>query len=135
MQYLPRWQPSVIVPVPMHPHKKRIRGYNQAELLACEVSRRTGIPVRTDLVRCVHLTRDQKQLDRKGRMQNLKGSFRMDGTLPAGTAVLLLDDVYTTGSTLDELSSVLRAHGAANIYFVVLCTGKGKNTVCTGEKL
>jgi ComF family protein len=135
LPYLPYWQPDLIVPVPMHPKKKRKRGYNQSQLLAQEVSARSGIPLCTDLLKCVRQTREQKTLSRKERLENLKGSYVSTGRLRPGSRVLLVDDVYTTGSTMDELSRVLKNSGAGQVYFVVLCIGKGKNTVCTAEKL
>lgn len=124
--HLPLWSPQLILPVPMHPRKRRQRGYNQAELLAGRISRLTGIPVDTDLLYCTRLTQSQKELGRRERLENLRGSFAVCEPFPDVSRVLLVDDVYTTGSTLDEISRVLRAHGAESVFFVVLCTGKGK---------
>ncbi|MDO4321252.1 MAG: ComF family protein [Lachnospiraceae bacterium] len=132
---LMRWRPEVIIPVPMHPRKRRRRGYNQSELLAEHISRLTGIPMRKDLLRCVKLTSSQKLLDRKARMQNLKGSIEASENFPKLRSVLLVDDVYTTGSTMDEMAGVLKRAGAEHVFFVVLCSGKGKKAVCTAENL
>lgn len=130
------WNPQLLVPVPMHPKKKRRRGYNQAELLAEEIHRLTGIPVERSLVRCIRQNTDQKTLDRRKRKKNLEGSFLAVRNLPEEVVrVLIVDDVYTTGSTVDEIAAVLRRAGAKKIFFVVLCTGKGKKTVCTEKKL
>lgn len=134
-KHLKHWEPEVIFPVPMHPSKKRKRGYNQSELLAQKVGRLTGIPVDNRSLRCVRRTAAQKELDRKARMKNLRGSFGLSELLPKGSRVLLVDDVYTTGSTLDEVSRVLKEGGAERVFFVVLCIGKGKKTVCIEEKL
>lgn len=124
--YLQRWQPEIILPVPMHPRKRRLRGYNQSELLAKELSRLTGIPMAGDVLRCVRLTSDQKKLDRRARRKNLRGSFAVAGHFSGFRRVLLVDDVYTTGSTVDELGRVLKLCGVQRVYFIVLCTGKEK---------
>lgn len=129
------WQPELILPVPMHPKKRRRRGYNQSELLAEKVGAITGIPVNRNLLECVRVTASQKELDRKGRMQNLKGSIRAVTPFPGLKRVLLIDDVYTTGSTMDEISRVLKEQGVSCVFFAVLCTGNDKKTVCRAEKL
>lgn len=124
---LGRWQPEVILPVPMHPRKRRRRGYNQSELLAKELARLTGIPMKKDALRCVRLTADQKRLNRRDRQENLRGSFIAEQSFTVFRRVLLVDDVYTTGSTMDELSRVLKHRGVQRVYFVVLCIGKEKD--------
>lgn len=132
---LPRWRPEVILPIPMHPRRKRRRGYNQSELLAEHISRLTGIPVKKNLLRCVKQTSAQKSLNRKERMKNLEGSMAVAGETIGFKRVLLVDDVYTTGSTMDEAAKVLKNAGAESIFFIVLCSGKGKKAVCTIENL
>lgn len=132
---LPRWKPEVILSVPMHPKRRRRRGYNQSELLAEELSRLTGIPSGKDLLYCTRLTDSQKTLSRRERLTNLRGSFAVRGDFPAFRRVLLVDDVYTTGSTMDEISRVLKKSGVEFVFFVVLCTVKGKKAVCTTEKV
>ena len=129
------WRPEVILPVPMHPKKRRKRGYNQSELLAKELGRLTGIPVRSDLLRTVRPVREQKKLNRRERMQNLRGSIALIGQDFPYRTVLLADDVFTTGSTMDEIARVLKEAGAAHVFFVVICTVKGKKAVCRAEKL
>lgn len=133
--FLQQWQPELVVAVPMHKSKERRRGYNQSELLAERISRAAGIPYARGALRCIRRTSQQKSLGRKERMRNLRGSFEAARPFSGISAVLVVDDVYTTGSTVDEVSRVLRSAGAEHIYFVVLCTGKGKKTVCTGENV
>lgn len=135
VQYLPRWRPEAILPVPMYPRKRRSRGYNQSELLAEEIGRLTGIPVENTLLYCTRMVRPQKTLNRQERMKNLRGCFAVRGGFSPFRCVLLVDDVYTTGSTMDELGRVLRKSGVQFIFFVVLCTGKGKKAVCTAKKV
>lgn len=130
-RYLCRWAPELILPVPMHPRKRRARGFSQSELLARRISALTGIPAAPDALECVRAAPAQKTLGRKERMRNLRGSFRVREPFYAVRRVLVVDDVYTTGSTMDELSRVLLQSGVERVYFVVLCTGKGKKAVCT----
>lgn len=129
--HLKFWRPQCLIPVPMYWKKKLRRGYNQSELLAKKISVRCGIPAKPRLVQCVRENTAQKTLGRKERQQNLLGSFRVREDLHGVHSVLLIDDVYTTGSTMDELSRVLKAAGVQRVYFLTLCTGKGKKTVCT----
>jgi ComF family protein len=128
------WQPEAILPVPMHPSKKRRRGYNQSELLARELSRITHIPLNSDLLHCIRKNEDQKTLNRQERMRNLRGSFTVTTPHPPLRRVLLVDDVYTTGSTMDEISRVLKEHGVRYVYFIVLCTGRDRNNPVTYSK-
>lgn len=139
-RYLEAWRPEVIVPIPMHWKKRAARGYNQSELLAVRISRLTGIPCDRKLLRCVRYTGVQKELGREERLRNLRGSFevrfpaeglcrpeRRNDPPDAGqrmpARVLLIDDVYTTGSTMDEAARALRAAGVRQIFFLMLCTG------------
>ena len=119
------WKPQMIVPVPLHWRKQRKRGFNQAELLARELSRYTGIPVNTGLLKKKHATRSQKKLDAAGRKKNLKEAFQVVGN-PVGKRILLIDDVYTTGSTMDVLAGALLGKGAAHVFFLTLCIGRNR---------
>lgn len=129
------WRPELIVAVPMHKSRRRRRGYNQSELLAKRISRASGVPFDPKALRCIRRTSSQKTLGRKERMRNLRGSFAAARPFDGISGVLVVDDVYTTGSTVDEISRTLRAAGAERIYFVTICTGKGKKTVCTTENV
>lgn len=125
--YLDRWKPDLILPVPIQKNRKRKRGYNQSELLGRKISRYLSIPFDSDVLQCIRKTDEQKMLDRKARMKNLKGSFAVKKNLKGIQNVLIVDDVYTTGSTMDEISRVMKQAGVRHVFFVVLCTGKGKN--------
>ena len=111
------WKPDVIVPVPLHWRKLRKRGFNQAELLAEELAKSAGIPVDVSLLKKSRATRSQKKLDAAGRKKNLKKAFQVVGN-PSGMRILLIDDVYTTGSTMDVLAKLLLEKGASHVYFL-----------------
>jgi competence protein ComFC len=107
---------DVIVPVPLHPARRRERGFNQAELLARSLSRLTELPVMLVLER-VRYTTTQTAFDRTERMENLRNAFRLRSARDVrGSRVLLVDDVITTGSTLSECARVLKASGASSVY-------------------
>lgn len=102
----------VVTWVPSHPRIQRERGYNQAEVLARRLATGAQLPVRGDLVYKAAATRHQKGLGRAGRQENLKGVFALHERTAARVpeqveAVVLVDDVYTTGATAKEVSSVL----------------------------
>lgn len=110
----------VVVPVPMHQRKQSIRGYNQAELLARYVSKSMNLKGGLALKRII-ATRTQVNLTKKERLENLSGAFScVDQELIKGRNVLLIDDVTTTGSTLNECANTLKASGAKKIYGVVV---------------
>lgn len=126
-RYLNVWHPDLILSVPMQKMRKRKRGYNQSELLGKKISQYLGIPFVKDVLQCSRKTEEQKTLGRKARMKNLYGSFFVKKDLNGIQNVLIIDDVYTTGSTMDEISRTLKQAGVKHVFFVVLCTGKGKN--------
>lgn len=129
-----RWRPQQILPVPMHWRKRARRGYNQAELLAERISQNTGIPMEKNWAVCVRKTSEQKRLSRSERQRNLRDSFQVKKQFQGVTRVLLVDDVYTTGSTMDELARILKKAGVKEVFFLVLCIGKGKKDGMHGEK-
>ncbi len=106
---------DALVPVPSHWRRRFWRGFDQAELLARELSRRTGIPVRRLLRRRRH-TRAQAGLSRRERRQNIRGCF--EAARPGevrGLRLLLIDDVLTTGATANAAAAALREAGAAHV--------------------
>lgn len=117
------WKPDVIIPIPLHPSKQRQRGFNQAEYLAERIGNYYGIPVSSGILLKTRQTRSQKKLDAGQRRRNLQGAFLAAEKLN-GLCILLVDDVYTTGSTMDAASSVLLEAGADRIFFVTLCMGR-----------
>jgi competence protein ComFC len=112
-----------IVPVPLHPARKRERGFNQAELLARELQRQSGIQVASVLQR-TRYTNTQTQFDRAERMENLRGAFRLRRDCNVqDLRMLLVDDVLTTGSTLSECAAVLKKAGALSVHAATAARG------------
>lgn len=113
---------DILVPVPLHHKRQKKRGYNQSELIARGVSEITGIPVIPDLLtRSVHHT-SQTSLGRYERYQNIKGNFSVSSAAPDvnGMKILLIDDVLTTGSTLEACSWTLLKYFNCRIYIATL---------------
>ena len=107
---------DVVIPVPLHPTRKRERGFNQAELLAQLLSAKAGLVMKEALER-IRYTTTQTAFDRAERMENLHNAFRLRKKAHVrGLRVLLIDDVLTTGSTLSECARVLIAAGAISVH-------------------
>jgi competence protein ComFC len=112
--------PEAIIPVPLHPARKRERGYNQSELLAREVGSHLGLPVMNRALKRIKNTPSQTGLRREKRLENVKGAFRVRETdAVKGRTVLLVDDVTTTGATLEACGEALALAGATKISAVV----------------
>lgn len=119
------WKAEVLVPIPLHPSRRKKRGYNQAALLARELSRRCEIPVDEKLLLRTRKTRAQKELNDQERLMNLKNAFSVrKGNVPYKN-IILIDDIYTTGSTIDEAARILRENGAQTVFFLCICVGRG----------
>jgi len=105
---------AVVVPVPLHPARLAERGYNQSALLAHCVARRLRAPLDTVALERARDTPRQTSLDRRTRAENVAGAFEVrHGRGIVGRTVLLIDDVRTTGATLEACAQVLRSSGAA----------------------
>lgn len=111
---------DVIVPIPLHSSRRRQRGYDQARLIAQPLAARLRIPVRADLLVRKHATRAQMTLSRSERLTNVAGAFALASAAAAsaltGKRILLVDDVATTGSTLDAAAQALREVNPAAIW-------------------
>jgi ComF family protein len=113
------WAPPVesIVPVPLFGMRQRLRGYNQSELLAREIGRAAGISVITNVLRRTRATPPQvRQMGYDERMANMAGAFAVSGRRLEGRSVLLVDDVMTTGATLDACARVLLDAGTGPVF-------------------
>ncbi len=118
-------KPDALLPVPIHKSKKKSRGYNQAEVLADEIGRRLGIPVEKNLIQRVRKTAPMKDLSAQERQNNLKKAFKICHNDVKLSTIIIIDDIYTTGSTVDAIASELRKMGIKHIYYVSLAIGSG----------
>ena len=115
---------DALVPVPMHPIRRRLRGYNQSERLARVLASELGIPLVTDALARTRATHPQVGLTAAARLTNLQGAFAMRrAESVAGKTLLLIDDVATSGSSLNECAAVLKAAGARAVYALTLAAG------------
>lgn len=116
---------EVFIPVPLSKKKQRNRGFNQAELIARICGQQLGISVDNGkLLRCRD-TVPQKELNHTERRKNLKSAFIIGKNEVKYKKVLLVDDIYTTGSTIDACAEILRQDGAEKVYFISLSIGAG----------
>lgn len=116
-----------IIPVPLHWRKEWFRGFNQATYLAEHLGRELGVPVLEDALLRQHNTSPQKALNDRQRRENLKNVFctneKYREQLSGYTRILLVDDIYTTGSTLEECAKALKRTGDFQIFSLCLCIG------------
>lgn len=119
------WQADCLIPVPIHKAKKISRGFNQAEVLAEAVSRQIGVPVDAELLQRCKKTLPQKELNDEERRKNLQDAFQIAKKGVKYKKVILVDDIYTTGSTIDACTEVLKAAGIQEVCFLSLCIGTG----------
>lgn len=105
--------PKIIIPVPLHPARLRDRGYNQALELARPISTLFNIPIDYSCCVRIHNTALQSDLPAKSRRKNVKGAFRMQAV--EADHVVIIDDVMTTGYTVNELAGVIRSTGVGRV--------------------
>lgn len=116
---------DLILSVPLHKKKEQIRGYNQAHLIANELSKLLEIEEQPHILKRTKNTKTQSLLPKYKRQSNVKEAFVViDSSQIIGKNILLIDDIITTGSTLNECSRVLKEAGAKNIFVAVLATGR-----------
>lgn len=122
---LARMKADAFVPVPVHPSRRRVRGFDQAEELADRLSGRTGIPVLKGALVRSKKTAPQKALTPEQRLKNLEQAFSVSREkLWTGLdTVVLVDDIYTTGSTIEACSRALKQAGIKRVCFVSICIG------------
>lgn len=119
------WGAQVIVPVPLHKSKKLKRGYNQAEILADGIGKSLGIEVDKTLIIREKKTIPQKKLSAIDRKKNLEKAFKINRDIVQYNKIILVDDIYTTGNTIDSCSETLKEKGVEKIFFVTLSIGDG----------
>lgn len=114
------WPVDCIVPVPLNPHRRRQRGYNQSAFLAYVMALQTGLQFLPAGLKRTRNTRSQVGLTAEQRFQNLEGAFSARPEIVKDRSVLLLDDVMTTGATLRNAARALLEAGAAQVYALTL---------------
>ncbi len=119
------WNIDCMIPVPVHKSRLKKRGYNQAALIAKQISKRLDIPVYDDIVIRTHATGAQKELGALERQNNLKKAFKVTRNVVKLESVLIVDDIYTTGATVDAVADCLKGAGVKRVFFVSLCIGRG----------
>jgi ComF family protein len=112
---------DLVAPVPLHPKKVRERGFNQSEFLSSAVAAAASAHHRPKLLSKTTPTHSQTGLGRKDRRRNLRGTFSVGAAVSVtGSRVLLVDDIYTTGCTVEECARVLRRAGARSVRVLTL---------------
>lgn len=114
-----------MIPVPVSRKKMQKRGYNQAALIARQLAEKTGIPTDLHSLARIRDTIPQKELNHQERRKNLNNAFKMDQNAVKYKKVLLVDDIYTTGSTIDACAVALKEAGVQQVYFISLSIGAG----------
>jgi ComF family protein len=115
---------EAVLSVPTHFEKKWEKGYHAAELLTQFFCEETGVENISHIIEKIRATAPQATLSGSDRRLNLKGAFRCDYDLGALESVLVIDDIFTTGSTIHEVAKVLKKSGVQNVYGLTLATGK-----------
>mgnify|MGYP000323268305 CR=1 FL=1 len=116
---------EAIVPVPMYLKKERYRGYNQAALFGRALSEKMDIPCIPRLMIRVKDTRPQKELNGRERENNVKNAFQSPDNVVKYKRILIVDDIYTTGSTVEAVAERLKEAGAEQVYVLTACIGRG----------
>jgi ComF family protein len=122
------WENAILIPVPLDKNKLKIRGYNQSEELAKELSKVLQVPVLSNVLIKIKPTASQMELKKEAREKNLQGAFAClpagrQQKNPAGLAgkkIFLVDDVYTTGSTMQECAKVLKSAGTKSVWGIAI---------------
>jgi ComF family protein len=113
-----------VIPVPLHRKRLKARGFNQAQLLCHYIERHFNLPINLDLKRIRYAT-PQMNLGMQERLQNIKGAFEVrNKSTISGKHILLVDDIFTTGATVDECSKVLLKAGAKQVEVLTLARGR-----------
>ena len=133
-QWLPEAENPLIMPIPLHPRKLRERGFNQSLVLARHVASRTGFELDFLTLRRIRYTLPQAGLKGSERRRNVRRAFELTGQKAVkGRTVLLVDDVATTGSTLNECARVLIRAGAERVNCLVLARTKREHKTDKGN--
>lgn len=124
-RYILDWNCDGIIPVPLHFRKKIKRGYNQAEIIAKAFSRELGIKMYGNLLKRQKYTKPQKELNDIQRKKNLEKAFKITKNIVELKKAILVDDIYTTGNTIDACAKELLNSGVDEVYYLSISIGTG----------
>ena len=124
-RHLPLADIDLILPVPMHWLKQRVKGVNPAETLAQAVSQRLDLPYATGLLRRIRWTASQTRLSLRQRARNVQGAFRAHAPRVVDRTILLVDDVLTSGATAQACATALQAAGAPCVFVLTAACAPG----------
>ncbi len=114
----------IIIPIPLHKSRLKWRGFNQSELIANELSKNIGLPAIANILIRVKKTKDQTQLSKEERISNIQNAFQIKNPAEiSGKNIILLDDVYTSGATMEAAAKTLKEGGAKKIIGLVIAKG------------
>jgi len=122
-----KWAVDLVVPVPLSKKRKKERGFNQAKILAYPLAKKVGVPFDTECIKRIKETRSQVGLTIKERKFNVANAFSTDQIFVKSKRILLVDDVATTGATLNECAISLLQAGAKEVYALTLARAAGQN--------
>ena len=114
---------DIIIPVPMSKKSKRIRGYNKTEIISYEISKSIGIAYNKDILIKYKDTKKQSLLNRKERLENVKDAYKINNKFCEylnGKKIILFDDIYTTGATVNECLKLIKKYNVKNILVLIL---------------
>lgn len=125
---LRRYNVNAVLPVPIHNKRLRTRGYNQAEIISNRLCQMTGMVNLNGLILRTKETLPQKELDDIGRRKNIEKAFEVNSSfvIPSNIKnIVIIDDIYTTGVTIDTCSKIIKKVIGCKVYFLVLAIGRG----------
>lgn len=124
-QWVRRLGIDLAAPIPLSKKRRRKRGYNQADLFGRRFAQLAGLDYDAGLLVRVRNTAPQKQLSARERKNNLKNAFKMNRNVVNLKRILLIDDIYTTGSTIDAAALVLKQSGVEDVFYLCISIGQG----------
>jgi ComF family protein len=114
------WKIDLITAVPLDASRQRVRGYNQSLCLARPLAWKTGMPIAASIVKRIKKTKSQVGLSLEDRKINVAGAFKAEQKLVYGKSILIIDDVVTTGSTINSCAEALMKADALRVYGLTL---------------
>lgn len=117
-------QPDLVIPIPLHRKKILERGFNQSEIIAQKIAQKFNWPLGNNIIARIKNTKSQTKLKKEKREQNIAGAFTVcDKKIIKNKNIILIDDVVTTGATLEEAAKVLKKSGAKSVWAITVAKG------------